>query len=204
MRRAAPAALGGLLLATLAAHTFSAPPPPPPPATSATVTHYVLDPAKSSLEFNFSQAGAQNKGRFRRFTTALDFAADQLAVSHLEVTVDMTSVDTGDQERDDTLKDADLFGVKKFAQARFSAAQIVRTASGYEAVGKLTIRDMTHDLRVPFTLRTATEQGAGVAYMSGKTSLRRLDFGVGQGDWKATDQVGNDVGVSFALRLMAR
>jgi polyisoprenoid-binding protein YceI len=42
-----------------------------------------------------------------------------------------------------------------------------------------------------------------VGYMSGKTTLRRLDFGVGQGDWKATDQVGNDVGVSFALRLTA-
>jgi len=39
--------------------------------------------------------------------------------------------------------------------------------------------------------------------MSGKTTLRRLDFGVGQGDWKATDQLGNDVGVSFALRLAA-
>ena len=37
--------------------------------------------------------------------------------------------------------------------------------------------------------------------MSGKTSIRRLDFGVGQGEWKATDQVGNEVGVSFALRL---
>jgi polyisoprenoid-binding protein YceI len=203
MRSAVRAALGAVLFATLATHSFSAPPPAATAAT-VTVTHYVLDPAKSSLEFNFSQAGAQNRGRFRRFTTVLDFAADHLEASHLEVSVDMTSVDTGDQERDDTLKDADLFAVKKFAQARFSAAQLVKTPSGYEAVGRLTIRDMTRELRVPFTLRTATEQGAGVAYMSGKTSLRRLDFGVGQGDWKATDQVGNDVGVSFALRLTAR
>jgi len=33
--------------------------------------------------------------------------------------------------------------------------------------------------------------------MSGKTSIRRLDFGVGQGDWKATTRCGNEVGVSF-------
>jgi len=39
--------------------------------------------------------------------------------------------------------------------------------------------------------------------MSGKTSLKRLDFGVGQGDWKATDQVGNEVAVAFTLRLIA-
>jgi len=196
------AARGALAAALLAAQIVSG--QPFATAASASVTHYVLDPAKSTLEFNFSQAGAQNKGRFRRFTTVLDFAADNLAASHLEVTVDMTSVDTGDQERDDTLRDADMFAVKKFAQARFTAAQIVKTASGYEAGGKLTIRDITRDMRVPFTLRTATEQGASVGYMSGRTSLRRLDFGVGQGDWKATDQVGNDVGVSFALRLTAR
>jgi polyisoprenoid-binding protein YceI len=54
---------------------------------------------------------------------------------------------------------------------------------------------------VPFTFRTADEHGVAVGYMSGKTSIRRLDFGVGQGEWKATDQVGNEVGVSFALRL---
>src|SRR5205823_3720660 len=94
------------------------------------VTHYVLDPAKSSLEFAFDQAGAQNNG-------------------------------------------------------------------------KLTLRGVTRDVRVPFTFRNATENGVTVGYMSGKTTLRRLDFGVGQGDWKATDQLGNDVGVSFALRLAA-
>ena len=103
----------------------------------------------------------------------------------------------------DTLRSEDLFAVKKFPQAHFSATQFTKTAAGYEAVGKLTLRGTTHDLRVPFTFRTATEGGAPVAYMSGKASLKRLDYGVGQGDWKATDQVGNEVGVSFALRLTA-
>jgi polyisoprenoid-binding protein YceI len=119
------------------------------------------------------------------------------------VTIDMASLDTGDQERDDTLRDTDLFAVRKFTQARFSATQIVKTATGYEAVGKLTIRDVTREARVPFTFRVASEAGANAGYMNGKTTLKRLDYGVGQGDWKATDQVGNDVGVSFALRLTA-
>lgn len=172
-------------------------------ADPAPATHYVLDPAKSTLEFNFTQAGAQNQGQFKRFTVAFDFAPDNLAASRLEVTIDVNSLDSGDQERDDTLRSADLFAVKKFPQARFSAAQIIKTAAGYEAVGKLTIRDATREARVPFTFRTANEQSAAVGYMSGKTTLKRLDYGVGQGDWKATDQVPNDVGVSFALRLTA-
>jgi polyisoprenoid-binding protein YceI len=167
------------------------------------VTHYVLDQSKSTLEFTFMQAGAQNKGKFTRFPVSFDFAPGDLAGSRLEVTVEIGSLDTGDKERDDTLRSADLFAVAKFPQAHFAASQFVRTASGFEALGKLTIRGVTRDARVPFTFRTADEHGVAAGYMSGKTSVRRLDFGVGQGDWTATDQVGNEVGVSFALRLTA-
>ena len=172
-------------------------------ADAPVVTHYVLDPAKSSLEYTFTQAGAQNKGRFTRFPVTFDFAAESLAASRLDVTIEINSLDTGDQERDDTLRSDELFAAAKFPQAHFIATQFNKTANGFEAVGKLTIRGVTHDARVPFTFRTASENGAAVGYMSGKTTLRRLDYGVGQGDWKATDQLGNDVGVSFALRLTA-
>jgi len=172
-------------------------------AAPSGVVHYVLDQSKSTLEYTFTQAGAQNKGRFTRFPVTFDFSPDDLGASRLDVTVDIGSLDTGDQERNDTLRSDDLFAVAKYPQAHFIATQFVKTPAGFEAVGKLTIRNLTHDMRVPFTFRTATENGAAVGYMSGKTTLRRLDYGVGQGDWKATDQVGNDVGVSFALRLTA-
>src|SRR5579862_4917987 len=159
--RAVPAALLAFLALTSAAR-----------ADAPALTHYALDPAKSTLEFDFVQAGARNQGKFKHFTVNLDFSADNLAASHLEVTIEVNSLDSGDQERDETLRDTDLFAVKKFPQARFSAAQIVKTASGYEAVGKLTIRDVTRDARVPFTLRTAQEGGAAAGYMSGKTSIK--------------------------------
>jgi polyisoprenoid-binding protein YceI len=170
-------------------------------AQAPSPVHYVLDQSKSTLEFTFMQAGAQNKGKFTRFPVSFDFEPANLAGSRLEVTVEIGSLDTGDKERDDTLRSAELFAVAKFPQAHFAASQFVKTAGGFEALGKLTLRGVTRDVRVPFTFRTADEHGVAAGYMSGKTSLRRLDFGVGQGDWKATDQVGNEVGVSFALRL---
>jgi len=197
-----------LAAALLAGVAWSAAPPAAPPAASPAPApaagagrHYALDAAKSSLAFTFLQAGAQNSGRFPRFAVTLDFPGADPAGGRLEVTVEVAALDTGDKDRDDTLKSDDLFAVKKFPQAHFSAAQIVRSAAGYEAVGKLTIRGVTRDARVPFTFREATEGGATVGYMSGKTVVRRLDYGVGQGDWKATDQAGNDVTVSFTLRL---
>lgn len=170
------------------------------PAASA---RYQLDAAKSTLEFAFMQAGAQNKGHFRRFTVDFEFAAATATPGRLEVTIDMNSLDTGDEERDDTLKGDDLFDVKKFPQAHFLATQFSKTATGYEALGKLTIRNVTRDARVPFSFRSASEGGASVGYLTGKTQVQRLDYGVGQGDWKATDQVGNTATVSYALRLTA-
>jgi polyisoprenoid-binding protein YceI len=163
---------------------------------------YVLDPAKSSLEFSFTQAGAANKGKFTRFPVSFTFSPDAPATGRLAVTIEVASLDTGDKERDDTLRGADLFAVAKYPQAQFLATQFAKTATGYEAIGKLTLRGVTRDARVPFTFRTATEAGANAGYMVGKTTLKRLDYGVGQGDWKATDQVGDEVGVSFALRLV--
>ena len=195
-------ALAATLLAGGAPGLSSAAPPPAAGAAPAAATaHYTLDPAKSSLEFTFLQAGARNTGRFPRFAVTLDSADTDPAGGRLEVTVEVAALDTGDKDRDDTLRSDDLFAVKKFPQAHFLATRIVKTASGYDAAGALTIRGVTRDATVPFTFRTATEGGVAVGYLAGKTLVRRLDFGVGQGDWKATDQAGNDVTVSFALRL---
>ena len=201
LQRAALSAVAALA----ACAAIAAPPATPAPAAQASaVTRYALDPAKSSLEFSFVQAGAQNKGRFKRFAVSFDFSAASSEPSRLDVTVEMVSTDTGDGERDETLRGADLFDAAKFPQAHFLASQFTKTAAGFEALGKLTIRGVTREARVPFSFRTATENGTAVGYMTGRTSVRRLDFGVGQGDWRATDQLGNDVGVSFALRLTAQ
>jgi polyisoprenoid-binding protein YceI len=131
-------------------------------ASAAAPAHFTQDPAKSTLEYAFVQAGAQNKGAFKKYSTTLDFAADNLAASKLDVVVDMASLDTGDKERDDTLRSADLFNIAKYPQARFTSAQIAKTAAGYEAVGKLTLRGVSRDTHVPFTLRTVTELGKRV------------------------------------------
>jgi polyisoprenoid-binding protein YceI len=179
----------------------AAPAPAPAAAPSAAASHYTLDPAKSSLEFTFLQAGAKNSGRFPRFTVTLDFPGADPAGGRLEVAVDVAKLDTGDKDRDDTLRSDDLFAVAKFPQAHFLATRIAKTASGYEADGALTIRGVTRDTKVPFTFREAAEGGVAAGYLAGRTVVRRLDFGVGQGDWKATDQAGNEVIVSFTLRL---
>ena len=167
----------------------------------ASTTHFASDPAKSTLQFTFVQAGAQNTGKFSKFPVALDAAADGSAVSKLDVTVDMTTLDSGDKDRDDTLRGPDLFSVTKFPKAHFLATQITKTATGFDAAGKLTLRDATRDQHVLFTLRSVNEQGHPALYLTGKTTIHRLDYGVGQGDWKSTEWVGADVTVTYNVRL---
>src|SRR5690349_15557193 len=112
----------------------------PAGASAAGVAHYVQPANAGSLTFTFSQAGASNTGTFRQFATDLRYDADNLAASSLKVTVQVGSLATQDEERDGTLKSADLFDAQKYPTASYVAGSPAKSAGGgIEAVGKLTI-----------------------------------------------------------------
>ena len=157
-----------------------------------------MQPKESKLTFVGVQAGAQFEGSFDKFTADIRFDPKELAGSRFDVKIDTASVNTKDGERDDTLKGADLFDVKRFATARYVADKFTdKGGNKYSATGKLTLRDVTKDVPIDFTF----ESKDGGAWLKGTAKLKRLDFGVGQGDWKDTETVGNDVQVRFALQL---
>jgi hypothetical protein len=54
---------------------------------------------------------------------------------------------------------------------------------------------------VPFTWETKQEGGQEVAYLRGQFEVKRLDYGVGQGDWQDTSVAANEVLIKYALRL---
>jgi polyisoprenoid-binding protein YceI len=170
------------------------------PATAApasgALTHYA-QAAGSSLGFSFEQAGAQGTGTFRQFETTFDYDPKNLAAGRLQVKVQIGSLDTKDKDRDATLASADLFDARKYPVATYSAGSLANGANGVEAVGKLTIRNVTKDLRVPLTIKPA---GAGLE-LSGTVTIKRLDYGVGQGEWQATDSVGDPVKLTYKVVL---
>jgi polyisoprenoid-binding protein YceI len=177
--------------AALAANNTAAPPP-----------LFTADPARSTLQFSFRQAGAISNGRFGRFTTEFRFDAGNLAASSLAVNVDIASLDTKDKERDELLRGADLFLVAKYPGATFRSATLSRRKDGsYEALGKLTIRGISRQLRLPLAIQLTRRADLTTMTLRGTTVIRRLDFGVGQGDWKSTEWVDNDVTVRFDVLL---
>jgi polyisoprenoid-binding protein YceI len=181
-------------LALCAAAALSSAPRAQPPAG------YAADLGRSRLEFVGTQEGAPFKGTFHQFNAAVDFAPETPANARIDVQIDMKSVDTMDQDRDGTIRGADVFDVAHFPTAHYVTRSVTRTAAGYSAVGALTLHGVTKDVPIAFKFTPTT----GGATLEGSAKLKRLDFGVGQGDWKRTDQIADEVNVAFALTLKPR
>jgi polyisoprenoid-binding protein YceI len=169
-----------------------------PAGTSSSAAHFTQAPGTGTLTFSFIQAGAENHGSFRQFATALTYDEKTPAAGSLKVTVQTASLETQDKDRNDALASADLLDVKKYPTATYVANSFAKSAAGQlEAVGKLTLRGVTKDLRIPLIIRTT----AGGAELSGEVTLKRLDYGVGQGDWQSTEGVSNEVKLQYKVPL---
>lgn len=167
----------------------------PPPGTG-----YSADGAQSRLEFIGSQAGAPLRASFHRFTATIDFSPAAPGAGHIDVLIEQASVDSQDQDRDATMKGADVFDVAHWPTAHYLTSSISKVATGFHATGALTLRGVTRDVPIDFEF-TSTPGGAK---LEGSAALKRLDFGVGQGDWKSTEWIGDDVKIHFALQLQPR
>ena len=155
------------------------------------------DAAQSRLEFTGVQAGADFKGSFHKFTAEVEFSPDALANSRIEVQIDMNSVDSLDKDRDKTMRGADIFDVARIPTAHYVTKTITKTGTGYSAVGALTLHGVTKDVPIEFQFTP----NPGGAKLEGSAKLKRLDFGVGQGDWKSTEWISDTVKITFSLVL---
>jgi polyisoprenoid-binding protein YceI len=168
---------------------------------SAAATAWTVDPAHSQLTFHPRLAGGEFAGRFERFEATIRFDPADLAHSSLLVVVDLLSARTGDTDRDAALQGNDFFQTARWPKGTFTSTGIKSLGGGrYEATGKLSLRDVNRDVRVQFRFNPAAPSG-GAAHMVGSSNVRRLEFGVGQGDWRNTEWLDDAVRVEFDLAL---
>ncbi|HEU0225189.1 MAG TPA: YceI family protein [Steroidobacteraceae bacterium] len=149
------------------------------------------------LEFTATQAGARFTGRFTDFRVEFDFDPASPATGRLHVTISTASTDTQDDDRDGILRSEDFFWSGRHPQAVYHAERFERDGPGWRAQGMLTLRGVTKEVPVHFELAPGKERLG----MTGGTRLRRLAFGVGQGDWSSTEWIGDEVGIAFELSL---
>lgn len=150
----------------------------------------------SSLRFQTSWSGDAVQGRFDSWTADILFGPDALEKSRVTVTVDMTSARTGDEQRDASLPASDWFDAAAHPKAVFTATKFEKKGEGaYVAHGTLDLRGVKKPLDLPFKLKIVGDK----AQVSAETSLDRTLFGVGQGEFTATDQVPAKVAVRAQL-----
>lgn len=180
MKRILPAAFGALLL-TAPAHAAS----------------WTVDYTHSRLGFVVQWSGQPFTALFKNWNAKIEFDPANLGAAKADVTIDMNSAVSGEEELDQNLPGAQGFDAAKFPNARFVTQSFRATGKDrYEAAGDLTIRDITKQITLPFTLTMQSD----TARMLGEATITRTDFGVGSGSlWAGEKPVAHAVKVTVDL-----
>jgi polyisoprenoid-binding protein YceI len=119
------------------------------------------------------------RGRFTGVTGVVT-VADDMAASSVEVTIDMRSVDSGSQVRDDHLRSDELFDVEKYPTALFRSTHVEWRGTQGTVHGDLTIHGVTQQvaLAVSFEGQVRDPWGADRAMFSARAKVNREDFGI--------------------------
>jgi polyisoprenoid-binding protein YceI len=154
----------------------------------------------STLGFTGSFQGSSFDGRFDTWTAAISYDPARLASSKFDVTVTLASAKTGDNDRDSALPGADFFDVKDHPQAHFVTTAFHQQGTQIIADGMLTLRGVTKPVSLNVNFKP---QGNG-ATLDVSGTVKRLDFGVGGGQYSDTSTIGADVKVTGHLVLGAK
>ncbi len=149
------------------------------------------------LGFSTAYAGSPIDGSFGNWSADIRFNPDALAKSRISVTIQLASASSGDAERDSTLKGSDFFNTAAHPRATWTSGNIRHLGGNrYRADGMLNLRGISKPVPITFTLKIDGKD----ARVSGSASLRRLLFGIGQGDFAGTGDLPDAVSIGFNFR----
>ena len=167
-------------------------------AGAATAADWKMDPGGSRLEFIVTFEKTPAPGIFKDFDTRLSFEPDTPAASRLDVVVKVTSADMMSTDVNNGIRGPEWFDFARFPQAEFHSTEIRRMdGNRYLARGTLNLKGVQQAVEVPFAWTVAADS----ATMEGELTLKRGAFGIGTGEWAATNVIGADVRVKFKVRL---
>ncbi len=165
-------------------------------AAPAFATDYVQAPG-SALAFAGKYQGDTFTGTFPGFNTRLSFDPQQLATARLEVTIPLATATTRNSDYDSQMRGESFFNSGKFATATYSATRFRALGDNrYAADGTLSL----HGVSKPVTLEFTWTPGARPV-LAGKATVKRLDFGVGAGEWADTKLIPDAIAVSTKVVL---
>lgn len=175
---------------------------------STTRQKWVIDPTHSAIEFKIRHLMVSNvKGSFSEFDASIYTTNDDFMSAEVDCFVNVSSINTGNSDRDKHLTGPDFFDVEKFPQISFRADSVenVDNDGSYELWGNITIRDVTKKIKlnVEFGGIQKDPWGNEKAGFTINGKLNRADFGL---TWNAPLEAGgvllsDEVKIAVELEL---
>lgn len=165
-------------------------------------TKWALDPTHSELQFKVKHLMITTvTGSLKSFTAELASSqGDEFADADISFKGELSSLDTGNTDRDNHLKSADFFDAEQFPTIEFKSISVEKEGDDYAVMGDLTIKGITNQVKL-------TAEFGGIATdpwgqtkagftLSGK--INRTDFGL---TWNAALETGG-VMVSEEVKIL--
>jgi polyisoprenoid-binding protein YceI len=165
-----------------------------------------IDKAHSAVNFEVTHFFTPVNGQFNNYDATVNFDPNNLEESMIDVTIMVNSIDTKNERRDGHLRTADFFNAEKFPHITFKSSNIEKTGENqFVANGTLTIKDVSQEVALPFTLLgikdNPMKENTMVAGITASTKVDRTAYTVGTGDWASDAVIGDEVTVELNLEL---
>jgi polyisoprenoid-binding protein YceI len=164
---------------------------------------YEIDPVHTNVNFTVRHMVVSKvSGNFKEFSGTILYDEKDLTKSSVNVTIKTASINTQNERRDTHLRSADFFDVENNPEIVFVSKKIEKRNDGHVAIGDLTMRGVTKEIELPFTiLGTRNTQQGAIMGIEAKTTVNRFDYGV---KWdRALDDgslvVGKDVEINLTV-----
>ncbi len=165
-----------------------------------------IDPAHSSADFTVRHMMVTNvRGSFGNLSGTINFDPENPGASSVEATIDVATINTGVEDRDNHLRSADFFEVEKYPNITFKSTDVEVTGDNSAKItGDLTIRDVTNPvvLDVDFLGQGGSPFGDTRAGFEATTKIDREAFGLTWNQALETGGVlvGKDIKVSLDIQ----
>lgn len=171
------------------------------------MTKFAIDPAHSAIGFEVKHMMVSKvKGQFNSYSANIE-AADltDLTTASIAINIDVTSIDTRNEDRDNHLKSAEFFDMENYPTIEFASTNITRDGADYKVTGDLTIKGVTKPITfdVEYGGKGTNPWGIEVYGFEAEAKVNREEFGL---TWNAALEtggvmVGKDVKIKVELEV---
>jgi polyisoprenoid-binding protein YceI len=174
------------------------------PLALAQTSTWVPDKGHSGVDFSILHMSLSKvRGHFGNISGAITLNDADISKSTVNVTIDVTTVDTGVTNRDNDLKSAKFFDATQFPTATFVSTSVAKGGAGLTVSGNLTLHGVTKPVVLQVEGPTGPVTGMDKKPHSGfsaTTTVKRTDFGIATG--YPSTVVGDDVALTIDLDVV--